>query len=187
MAVSCSALSAFNPGECMPVLREASLGRFIHPTHIGVTRQGRQLYTLQRVDHPDADPIQAGAPALGWEGDSRLQLYVNPAENRWVLMRLENFSEYHAVIDSERGQRLNGEFVNELIRYLQLHDQHRGFDVVKALDAHEAKREADLDAAHDDFVKNDLVPAMQWAAERGHGERSVFPVNEIKKELPADG
>lgn len=101
-------------------MRELTFARVMHPEFID--------NEWVRVDHPVTDPIQDGAPDLGWEGDSRLVVYLHKPTQRFVLWRLEHDGEYRPTARLPEGASITPGSVNELIRNLVRIDQRRGFD-----------------------------------------------------------
>jgi hypothetical protein len=100
--------------------RELTLVDVHHPEFIG--------NDWQRVDHPTVAPLADGAPDLGWEGDSRLAVYLCKPTQQFVLWRLENDGEYRPVAQLPSGAAITPDSVNRLIRRLVEIDQRRGFD-----------------------------------------------------------
>ena len=101
-----------------PVILEPTLTSVYHPQNLRMdSPHGVSL--MQRVDHPVVDPLQNGSPALGWEGDPRLCMYVCPADDVFILLRFEHDGEYRVVCVSPVGGDMNPEEVNKLIRRLQ--------------------------------------------------------------------
>ena len=100
-----------------------------------------------RVEHPVLDPLFDGAPDLGWEGDSRLVVYLHLEAQSFCLWRLEANGEYMPVAHLPAGASLTNESVNKLISRLVEIDTRRGFDpyadVIAAQDA--ADRDAERD------------------------------------------
>lgn len=124
----------------LEIPRENSLTTVYHPDHLRLEYPGG-ADKLIRVDHPAVNALTDGEPTLGWEGDPRLQMYVNPKDDVWVLMRFENDGQYRVVTVSPVGQTLNNEEVNKLILRLVAHDTRRGFDPKAATDAHNAQQD----------------------------------------------
>lgn len=123
---------------------------------------------LQRVDHPVASPLRDGAPTLGWEGDHRLQMYVDLKCDVWVLVRLEWDGEYRVVTVSPTGQQLNEEQVNRLIVRLVGHDTRRGFDVKAAVDANNAALDAEKARVEGDKV-DAIADRLGWGLKKDVG------------------
>lgn len=95
---------------------------------------------MQKWDSPEVadivDRLRSGDPALGWEGDPRLVLYiegVEDGEKRWVLYRLEHDGSLRGVLRSRPGLPLD----QRLIIKLMENDTRRGFDPVAYVDANQ--------------------------------------------------
>lgn len=101
----------------------------------------------QLVDHPTVRPIADGASDLGWEGDSRLAVYLCKPTQQFVLWRLEHDGEYRPVAQLPSGQAITPESVNRLCRRLVEIDQRRGFDpyqdVISTLEVAERTQRAE--------------------------------------------
>lgn len=119
----------------MSDLREITFLDLVHPEYIDGG-------AWQRVDHPVLAPIAAGIAELGWEGDSRLVVYLNLEHSTFVLWRLEGDGEYRAIASIEGT--INEANVNSLCARLVEIDTRRGFDcyadVMAAEDAKDAAR-----------------------------------------------
>lgn len=122
-------------------------------------------FPLTRVDGPVADPFRTGAPALGWEGDRRLQLYWDGSASRYVLMRLERNGEYSAVTATKPHTILNDEKVNQVIKRLVETDVRRGFDIKQAVDSHNARVDAEAARARGDKFES-MADKLRWALKR---------------------
>lgn len=150
--------------------REESLPvGYMHPRELNVSPLASGSFPLMRVDHPAADPIRDGAADLGWEGDPRLQLYLDCQENRWVLIRLERDGAYRATCVSGPNEPLNPEYANKMIRQVMSWDTRRGVDVVDKVNAHNDSIQAALDAKHADHVENDVAPRLAAAIRKDLG------------------
>jgi hypothetical protein len=102
------------------VERELTLASVHHPEYID--------NTWQRVDHPTVRPLTEGAPDLGWEGDSRLVVYLHKRAQTFVLWRLESDGEYRPLGHFGIGGEISPASINETIRSLIRSDSRRGFD-----------------------------------------------------------
>ena len=100
--------------------RELTILSIHHPEFIG--------NDWQLVNHPTVAPLQEGAPELGWEGDSRLAVYLCKPTQQFVLWRLEADNEYRPVAQLPAGASITPDSVNKLCRRLVEIDQRRGFD-----------------------------------------------------------
>jgi hypothetical protein len=118
-------------------VRELTIVKVAHPEHIG------NEWLL--VDHPVIRPLQDGEPTLGWEGDSRLAVYLHKPSKTFVLWRLESNGEYLPISNYGIGESITPGTVNETIRDLIRTDSRRGFDpgadVFAKLDARDAENE----------------------------------------------
>lgn len=96
-----------------------------------------------RVDHPAVAPLSDGAPALGWEGDQRLVVYLHKPTQRPVLWRLEADGEYRPVAQLPEGGTVSTQSINALIARLVERDTRRGFDAYQhVMDAQAAQDRA---------------------------------------------
>ena len=123
---------------------------------------------LQRVDHPCTARLEDGDPTLGWEGDARLCLYLNYADRRWVLIRLENDGEYRVVTVSPPDQVLNEAEIAKLIMRLVAHDSRRGVDVKAMSDAHNAQVKAAVEAEESE-KREKLAEKLAWGIQKDLG------------------
>jgi len=96
---------------------------FVHPQVV----DGRTLWMDSGLRNL-IDKLHNGDPALGWEGDPRLALYMEG--DTWVLSRYEADGTYRDVCKSRPGLALD----ERLIVRLMEHDMRRGFDPSKALE-----------------------------------------------------
>ena len=119
-------------------MREISLATVYHPEHID------NDWVL--VDHPTTRPLQDGSPALGWEGDARLAVYLHKPSKTFVLWRLEATGEYMPISHYGLENELTPASINATIRDLIRTDSRRGFDPGAAVLEQVAKTEA-ADAA----------------------------------------
>lgn len=104
-------------------MRENTASGIIHPEFQG----GRRLWLDGQV-RGIVDKLHNGDPTLGWEGDPRLALYLEPdplGGERWALYRYEADGQYRKVCQSKPGLALD----ERLIQLLVAHDQRRGFDI----------------------------------------------------------
>lgn len=75
-----------------------------------------------------------------WRGDTRLALYFDGPEDRWLVMRLEADGEMRPFCRSQPGAKLD----EGLFRRLAEHDTRNGFDPVAYLQSQE-KAQQDLE------------------------------------------
>lgn len=126
-------------------MREQTLARVDHPELL--TLDGD---TVALVSDPVAASLQKGDPALGWEGDPRLALYLDRAEGAWVLVRLESDNVYRmtmALPGSIRGI----DAVAQMVVALVTHDRNRGFDALAVVESHKAREERESKARQAEF------------------------------------
>ena len=135
-----------------------------HPEHLRL--DGR---TLTRIDDPVVAKITEGDPTMGWEGDPRFGLYAGPGQ--WVLVRLEHDGVYRRTATTTLGAGCYGalDIVGQLVAFLVAHDTRRGFDPAAHVQDHNDRRDARIDAEHDDFVAGELAPKLHWAVKRDLG------------------
>lgn len=143
---------------------EPTLARVDHPETLRVDSIDGVTH-LQRVDHPAVRPLQDGLPAVGWEGDTRLCMYVDLRANVWVLMRLEADFQYRTVTVSPMGRQLNDEEINKLCLRLVLHDTRRGFKPKEAVDAHNASVDKEKKAASDEHIEQ-VADKLAWGLKK---------------------
>lgn len=122
-------------------------------------------YLMSRVDGELGRPFRHGAPALGWEGDLRLQLYWDGSESRYVLMRLEHDGQYRAVTCTKPYTLVNSETINQVIARLVQHDTRRGFDVKAHVDRHNAAVEREHERVQGEKFEN-MADKLRWALKR---------------------
>lgn len=122
-------------------------------------------YLMSRVDGALGRPFRFGAPALGWEGDLRLQLYWDGSEARYVLMRLEHDGQYRAVTATLPHTILNEEKVNQVVARLVQTDTRRGFDVKAHVDSHNAAIDREKDRVQGEKFEN-MADKLRWALKR---------------------
>lgn len=146
--------------------REESLpAGFEHPFFLNV-EWIMGSFTLQRMDGPMFGPIRSGHPALGWEGESRLQMYWDGEAQRYVLCRLCGDGEYRAIVCSEPYPLINEARINEVIAGLVLHDVRRGFDPKAYVDGKNARLDAARQAEVDDHFDNVIVDKLKFALKK---------------------
>lgn len=130
---------------------------------------------VDAADHPDVTTLYDGAPALGWEADSRLCLYKSDYDQAVILVRLEHDGEYRTVLRREltaderlmggpaNGQLLGPEAINRLIQRLIDHDNRRGFDPIAATIGVNEAMEAARDKEHTEWIHEEISPKVVWA------------------------
>lgn len=134
-----------------------------------------------RVDHPVLAPLFDGAPDLGWEGDSRLVVYLHLEAQTFALWRLEANGEYLPVAHLPANAPLNPESVNKLISRLVEIDQRRGFDPYADVIAAQDAADREVEQRHKAWV-SELSDKMLFALARQHLpgleiSKRVFPLN----------
>lgn len=139
--------------------RELTLTTVYHPEHM----EGG----WQRVDHPTVAPFQDGAPDLGWEGDSRLVVYLCLPTQQFVLWRLEHDGEYRPVATLPSGASITPGNVNSVIERLIAADTRRGADaytkIMKSIDDYERAQEVDRQA-----WLGDVADHLLWGLANSH-------------------
>lgn len=118
------------------------------------------------VDSGIVDKLHFGDPALGWEGDERLALSWNGQTERVELWRLEDDGEYRLVMRGRPGMRVVD---MGIIQFLVTHDRQRGFKLRDAIDAHNAKLDADREKEFDAKVEA-AADRLHWALLRDIGQ-----------------
>lgn len=114
--------------------REVTILGNVHPEFL-------ENGTLLRVDHPTVDPLTSGAPTLGWDGDSRLAIYLHLQSQRFILYRLESDGEYRGIARLPIGAEITPASINSLITRLIEIDSRRGFDPGADVEKAQAKAE----------------------------------------------
>lgn len=128
-------------------MRENFLGRVSHPDVLRGPG-GKESHLI--VD-PLADRIVKGDPTLGWEGDARMALYLDPKNRQWELWRLEADNVYRptAILPADiPGYDAVGQFIMHLART----DSRKGFDVHNHVVAEAIKAEKAKQAKVDQFA-----------------------------------
>src|SRR5438552_2199634 len=120
--------------------RENSFHGFRHPDPLRV--DGREL-TL--ISDPLVDRVTKGDPILGWGGDSRLAVYLDPVGRNWLLFRLEHDGRYRVVAQRAADTVSVVDLIPQLILRLIAHDTRRGYDVAADVNAVNAA----VDAEHE--------------------------------------
>ena len=127
----------------------------VHPEWVA----GRRLW----MDTPMRDLIHRmrfGDPVKGWEGDDRLDLYWNQPERRFEIWRLEDDEQYRIVCRSDPGAAFDERVLDALIAW----DGHRRRrSIVEEVIEHNTNLDAQLDAAREEWVAEDLAPRLQHA------------------------
>jgi len=115
------------------------------------------------VVHPTVDVLTKGAPALGWEGDNRLAVYLDTMVQRFQLWRLEHDNQYRLTAQLPPNAQITPETMNSLIERLVQHDAHRGFDANREVAAAAAKADAANDKMLSEVVTEHIAPKLRWA------------------------
>lgn len=130
--------------------REATLGRVSFPDPLVRDGVGRVL-----IVDPVADKLAKGDPTMGWEGDERLALYINPLWALWEIWRLEHDNVMRLVMRLDASRR-GPEVVALAIAKLVQTDTRRGFDVTEAIDKanrdHEAAKDKKAAEVNEEFA-----------------------------------
>lgn len=154
--------------------RELTLTTIEHP----LTQDGGAWL---RVDHPVLAPLTDGAPDLGWEGDSRLVVYLHLEAQTFALWRLEMNGDYMPVAHMPPGKPLNPESVNKLVKRLVEIDTRRGFDpyadVIATQEAADAVAEANRQAWLKEFCDKMLFGLARQHMPGIDVAKRVFPLN----------
>lgn len=152
-----------NPSGAVLLGREEPLPAWWHhPAHLQLDA-ATGPDALVRVDHPLFGPLYSGIPELGWEGDRRLQMYLDPRMNRFLLVRLERDERYRVVCTSPYGKQMTAEACVGLIRHLMDSDPRRGFHPHHSLTARNDQVRAAAKAKIDDRLENEVIPKLRWA------------------------
>lgn len=120
-----------------------------------------------RVDHPACAPLTDGAPALGWEGDERLVIYLHKPTQRPVLWRLEANGEYMPTAMLPEGARISEQGINALIARLVEIDTRRGADAYQTvMDAQAVQDKHQLDERR--AWVSDFADKLHYGLSRSH-------------------
>lgn len=122
----------------------------VPPEHIGPA-------ALVDPADPFVQPLRKGDPTFGWEGDTRLALYLDVAGSAWELWRLEWDGVWRRCCTLEalsKAQPLGfrgPDAVAQMIGWLVAHDARRGFDPGRAVRAQVEQSEGEKDRARADW------------------------------------
>jgi hypothetical protein len=139
---------------------ENDLGKIDWPLVLSIG--GCVLYLVDDTD-PTLKPIWEGDPLLGWEGDERLRVYVCPRRVTWELVRLEANGSYSSLVRFVEGAFRLPEMVGQWVIWLVTHDGRRGFDMLAAQDAEEAKVEHDREQTFTEKLTEEIQPQLRSA------------------------
>ena len=141
---------------------------------------GRAILYLVDDTDPTLRPLWEGDPTLGWEGDTRLRVYVCPNRASWELVRYEANGTYSSLCRFVEGTYRVPEMVGQWLIWLVTHDGRRGFDVLAAQDAEEAKVEHDREQTFTEKLTEEIEPrfnhALRKDGEDAPGGVWTFPV-----------
>lgn len=143
----------------IPIL-EPTLTSVIHPPHLP------NLPHMILVDHPTVRVLQDGSPALGWEGDVRLAVYLDVPAQRFSLWRLEADNIYRPAAFMGEGEQITPDSMNQLILRLIGMDRNRGVDVGKEVMDHNIKNYEEQDQFIHDWVYDEIGPKLYWAFDK---------------------
>jgi hypothetical protein len=140
----------------MMLQRETSYRTVEHPDLLRVGP-----LTMHLVDDPMVKRVREGDGLLGWAGDNRLALYVNPEHGAWEWWRLEANGEYAPVVAFDPAIVPWFELIAKSILWFQAHDQQAGFDPIEEMRKSEQERELrQVVERHEASVQ--LADAMQF-------------------------
>ena len=110
--------------------------------------------------------LNHGDPAKGWEGDPNLAVYYSQPTNRWEIWRLEPTGRYELVCRSAPGVV----FHEGVIDMLMARDQkYRTLDLHREVTEHNARVDADKERQFDEYIEEDVVPAIVKAFRKDAG------------------
>lgn len=151
----------------MPV-RELTYTTVSHPDELVFARKHPlDPIVMLRVDDVFTEQVTKGDPVLGWEGDSRLAVYMAPprdghATGTYELCRLEHDGTYRSIC--RHAAVLRGpEIMVAFVRWLIAHDTRRGYDPNVDIDTANAKATKAHDDALSDWARNDLADRLHHA------------------------
>lgn len=145
--------------------REQTLASVAHPEAHRLGRDGKGDLILL-VDDPFVAPLQKGDPTMGWEGDVRVALYINPRRRRWELWRLEVDGRYRMTCCTPIEAHSGPDVVANFISFLIAHDTRRNVDVLGDVDGHNDTVDKAHADATSDFHRNELAPRLAFALKR---------------------
>lgn len=126
----------------MTPMRETAFESDSHPTHLTISSPVGNVF-LSHWEQPALAKVVEGDSAKGWEGDPRLAWYWDGQEQRGVLVRREHDGEYRTVLATAQYPIGYDEMANRIVDKLIEQDVRRGYDPKKAVDAHNAKVDAE--------------------------------------------
>ena len=128
---------------------------FVHPEVVN----GRQLWmdgSMRDLIHR----VRFGDPLLGWEGDERIELYYDGANERFELWRCEDDSEYRRVCRSQPGMAFDERIIFALIQW----DEHRRpVALVDQVNEHNDRIDADKKAQSEEWIAEEMAPRLRHA------------------------
>lgn len=140
------------------IIREASYGNVAHPEWLN----GRRVWRDGHLDEV-VRRLQQGDPTKGWEGDPRLEVYLNSETRRWEIWRLEHDGEYRIVLYSDPDVTFDFDVIDHLVA----HDRNRGYDVQRELEVVNGGVRRRRSAEFQEWVAEEVAPRMAHAAARG--------------------
>lgn len=120
---------------------------------------GRRLW----MDTPMRDLIarvRFGDPVKGWEGDPRLELYFNGAEERFELWRLEDDEQYRFVCRGAVGMAFDDRIIDALIGW---DGRRRTVELDEQVKANNVRLDDERDARLDEWVAEEAAPRLRSA------------------------
>lgn len=143
----------------------------LEPTYRKVDHPETLTYggsVLFRIDDPASDVIRDGDHLLGWEGDARYQLYVDPRRRVWVLMRLQLDGRYRSELHVDATALREGDAVGMILGWVLEHDRNRGHDVYAQLEREEAAAEKERDYRVEQHA-GDVADRLKYALRKDLG------------------
>jgi hypothetical protein len=127
----------------------------VHPEWVN----GRRLW----MDTPMRDLINRmrfGDPVKGWEGDERLDLYWNGAEERFEIWRLEDDEQYRFVCRSAPGAPFDDRIIDVLVSW---DGRRRQAPIHELVMDHNARLDADKAKTQEEWVAEEMAPRLHHA------------------------
>ena len=132
---------------------------FAHPDRLA----NGQLLWMDGSVRELVDRIRFGDPILGWEGDDRIELYWDGADERFELWRCEDDYEYRRICRSGPGVPFDDRVIHALIQW---DGRRRHKALVDEVNDHNAAVRADMDRQRDEWVAEELAPRLRHAVRK---------------------
>lgn len=112
------------------------------------------------------DKLHFGDPVKGWEGDTRLGVYWHEEAKRWEVWRVEDDGVPRLVCRSGPGIPFDDRLIDALLQWDQ---RRRKVSLIDEINAANERVEAEHEAEHSDFVREEFGPRLHDAVLRDGG------------------